>query len=110
MFLGRPFGFGDLGVGAFADAGRLWAGAIPYGVNTPIRSAIGFSVLGTVPAASARMWRLDFAFAVNPEVNGNHFEFRIGNTDKTTFFLVEPSDIQAARERTVPSSVFRWPR
>ena len=110
MFIGRPFNVGDLGIGAFADAGRLWAGGIPYGVNTPIRSAIGFSLLGTVPAASARMWRLDFAFAVNPEPNGNHFEFRIGNTDKTTFFLVEPSDIQAARERTVPSSVFRWPR
>ena len=24
----------DLGFGAFADAGRLWAGDIPYGVNT----------------------------------------------------------------------------
>jgi hypothetical protein len=110
MFVGRPFDFGDFGIGAFADAGRLWAGDIPYGVNTPIRSSIGFSLLGTVPASSARMWRLDFAFAVNPEVDGHHFELRIGNTDKTTFFLVEPSDIQAARERTVPSSVFRWPR
>ena len=46
MFLGRPFNVGDLGVGVFADAGRLWAGDIPYGVNTPIRSAIGFSLLG----------------------------------------------------------------
>jgi hypothetical protein len=94
----------------FADAGRLWAGDIPYGVNSPIRSSIGFSLLATTPAASARMWRLDLAFAVNPEPFGNHFELRIGNTDKTTFFLAEPSDIQAARERTVPSSVFRWPR
>ena len=64
MFLGRPFDVGDLGLGVFADAGRLWAGDIPYGVNTPIRSAIGFSLLGTVPAASARMWRVDLAFAV----------------------------------------------
>jgi hypothetical protein len=56
------------------------------------------------------MWRLDLAFAVNPEAVGNHVELRIGNTDKTTFFLAEPADLQAARERTVPSSVFRWPR
>ncbi len=110
MFLGRPFDAGDLGVGVFADAGRLWAGDIPYGVNSPIRGSLGFSLLATTPAASARMWRLDLAFAVNPEPFGNHFELRIGNTDKTTFFLAEPSDIQAARERTVPSSVFRWPR
>ena len=110
MFIARPFNVGDLGLGVFADAGRLWAGDVPYGVNTPIRSSIGFSFLATAPAASARMWRLDVAFAVNPEVHGNHFEVRIGNTDKTTFFLAEPGDIQAARERTVPSSVFRWPQ
>jgi hypothetical protein len=34
---------------------------------------------------------------------------RIGNTNKTSFFLLEPGDIAATRERTVPSSVFRWP-
>ena len=110
MFVGRPFDAGDLGVGVFADAGRMWAGDIPYGVNTPVRSSVGFSLLATAPKASARMWRVDVAFAINPEPRGNHIELRIGNTDKTTFFLAEPSDIQAARERTVPSSVFRWPR
>ena len=110
MFVGRPFDAGDLGVGAFVDAGRLWAGDVPYGVNTPVRSSIGFSLLATAPAASARMWRLDLAFAVNPEAIGHHFEIRIGNTDKTTFFLPEPADLQSARERTVPTSVFRWPR
>lgn len=110
QFLGRPNNWGDFGIGAFADAGRLWAGDIPYGVNTPIRSAVGISLLGTVPPASARLWRLDFAFAVNPENHGHHIEIRFGNTDKTTFFLPEPSDIASTRERTVPSSIFRWPR
>jgi hypothetical protein len=110
QFLARPNNWGDFGVGVFADAGRLWAGDIPYGVNTPIRSSIGFSLLGTVPPASARLWRLDFAFAVNPENRGHHIEIRFGNTDKTTFFLPEPSDIASTRERTVPSSIFRWPR
>ena len=56
------------------------------------------------------MWRLDFAFAANPEDHGHHIEIRFGNTDKTTFFLPEPGDIAATRERTVPSSIFRWPR
>jgi hypothetical protein len=108
-FTGRPFNLVDAGVGFFADAGRLWAGDIPFGVTTPIRSSVGVSLLGTAPAASARLWRIDFAIATNPETGGHRFELRMSGIDKTTFFLREPSDIQATRERTVPSSVFRWP-
>jgi hypothetical protein len=109
-FLGRPNKAGDFGIGVFADAGRLWAGDVPYGVNTPIHSSLGFSLLGTAPAASARLWRLDFAVAINPEMGKRRFEVRLGNTDKTTFFLPEPADLQSGRERTVPTSVFRWPQ
>jgi hypothetical protein len=109
-FLGRPNNAGDFGVGAFADAGRLWAGDVPYGVNTPMHYSIGFSLLGTAPAGSARLWRLDFAFPINPETGRRRFELRLGNTDKTTFFLPEPADLQSGRERTVPTSVFRWPQ
>ena len=109
-FLGRPSNAGDFGIGAFADAGRLWAGDAPYGVNTPMRYSVGFSLLGTAPPASARLWRIDFALALSPEVGGHRFELRVGNTDKTTFFLPEPSDLQSGRERTVPTSVFRWPQ
>jgi hypothetical protein len=105
----KPFDLGDLGVGAFIDAGRLWAGDIPYGVTTPLRTSFGVSLLAAVPPKSSRLWRLDLAIAKNPEVGGHHFEMRIGNTNKTSFFLLEPGDIAATRERTVPSSVFRWP-
>lgn len=110
LFLGRPYNLGDLGVGVFADAGRLWAGDIPYGVNTPVRSSFGFSILGTAPPSSARLWRIDLAIATSSENGRGRFELRIGSTDKTTFFLTEPSDLQSIRERTVPSSVFRWPQ
>ena len=110
QLVGRPLGLGDLGVGAFVDAGRLWAGDIPYGVSTPVRMSFGFSLLAAIPTNSARMWRLDAAFAKNPEPGGHRFELRFGNTNKTSFFFPEPSDIAATRERTVPSSVFRWPQ
>jgi hypothetical protein len=92
------------------DAGRLWAGDIPYGVTTPVRMSFGFSLLAAIPTNSARMWRLDAAIAKNPEPGGHRFELRFGNTNKTSFFFAEPSDIAATRERTVPSSVFRWPQ
>jgi hypothetical protein len=111
QFVGRPYALVDLGVGVFADAGRLWAGDVPYGVDTPFRTAVGVSLLGAVPPSSARLWRIDLAYALNPDPSHRgRFELRFGNQDKTTFFLAEPIDIEATRERTVPSSVFRWPK
>jgi hypothetical protein len=106
----HPFEQTDFGFGVFADAGRLWAGDIPYGVSTPFRSSAGISLLGAAPRGSARIWRVDVVYAINPEAGGHRFELRFSNTNKTTFFLTEPSDIQATREHTVPSSVFRWPK
>jgi hypothetical protein len=106
----KPFDLGDLGVGAFVDAGRLWAGDIPYGVSTPLRTAFGVSLLAAVPPNSSRLWRLDIAIAKNPELGGHHFEVRLGNWNRTLFFLPEPGDIAATRERTVPASIFRWPQ
>jgi hypothetical protein len=110
MFMGRPFNAADVGVGVFTDVGRLWRGDIPYGVTTPWRSSAGISLLAAVPPHSARVWRVDLAYAIRPEPGGHRMELRLTNTDKTTFFLAEPSDISATRERTVPSSVFRWPQ
>jgi len=109
QYLGRPNGFADFGVGGFIEGGRLWAGDIPYGVNTPTRASVGVSLLGSAPPSSPRIWRLDLAYALNPEVGGRRFEIRVGSSDFTTFFLPEPFDVQATREQTVPSSVFRWP-
>ena len=110
QFLGIPFGLADIGVGLFAETGKLWAGDIPYGVTTPLRSSVGVSLYGGIPPGSARLWRLDLALALSPEQGRRRLELRLSSTDKTTFFLAEPSDIGATREQTVPSSVFRWPQ
>ncbi|HVX41238.1 MAG TPA: hypothetical protein VHB25_16845 [Gemmatimonadaceae bacterium] len=110
VFLGRPFKLGDFGMAAFADAGKLWAGDAPFGVTTPIRTSVGLSFLATVPPASGRLWRVDFAFAQSPGPGGSRLEIRFTGVDKTTFFLPDPGDVRAARERTVPSSIFRWPQ
>jgi len=109
VFIGRPWNVADIGVGAFADAGKLWAGDIPYGVTTPVYASVGVSLLGAVPVRSPRLWRVDLAYAVRPEPGGHRFELRFSNSDRTTFFLREPSDIGSTRERTVPASIFRWP-
>ncbi len=110
QYLGQPFKLADMGIGLFGEAGRLWAGDIPYGVNTPIVTSVGLSLYAAVPPSSARVWRLDVSFPLNRQIANGRIEFRLSNTDKTTFFIAEPSDISATREQTVPSSVFRWPR
>ncbi|HZI40044.1 MAG TPA: hypothetical protein VFD67_00030 [Gemmatimonadaceae bacterium] len=108
VMLGRPLGLGDAGIGFFADAGRLWAGDIPFGESTPVRASVGFSILASVPPRSARLWRLDIALPINP-AGGRRLEFRIVSSDQTSFFWREPDDVQIAREKTVPSSIFNWP-
>jgi hypothetical protein len=110
VYLGRAFNLADVGIGVFSDAGRLWAGDIPYGTSTPVRPSIGLSLLGAVPPGSARLWRVDLAYALKPEAGGPRWELHFEGLDKTLFFLRQPSDIAAVREPTVPSSVFRWPR
>ncbi len=110
LFVARPFNLADVGVAAFYDTGRLWAGDVPYGVSTPLYSSVGVSLLGAAPIRSARLWRLDLAYAVRPEPGGHRWELRVSSRDRTTFFLAEPNDIGNTRERTVPSSVFRWPQ
>jgi hypothetical protein len=108
FLLGRPLGLGDAGFAVFADAGRLWKGDVPFGESSPVRASLGFSILGSVPPRSARLWRLDIALPLNPR-GPRRLELRILSTNQTSFFWREPDDVQLARERTVPSSIFNWP-
>jgi len=99
----------DLGMAGFAEAGRLWRDpSVPYSMDTPYRGAVGVSLLGAVPPRSRRLWRVDFAFPVGSDPN-KRFEVRVSNEDRTREFWREPRDVLAARERTVPSSLFTWP-
>ena len=108
FLLGRPLGLGDAGFAVFADAGRLWKGDVPFGESSPVRASLGFSILGSVPPRSARLWRLDVALPLNPR-GPRRLELRILSTNRTSFFWREPDDVLLARERTVPSSIFNWP-
>ncbi|HKO15952.1 MAG TPA: hypothetical protein VJU87_06915 [Gemmatimonadaceae bacterium] len=109
--VGRPFQLGDLGIAAFTDAGRLWAGDVPFGRSTPVRSSVGMSILAAVPARSARLWRLDIAVPLSrdPTQRVARVELRISSEDRTAFFWRQPADVDNARERTVPTSIFNWP-
>jgi hypothetical protein len=106
--LGKVFGVADGGVALFADAGRQWAGDVPFGVNTPVKTSIGFSILATVPPRSARLWRADIAFPLSSGANAR-WTIKFTNADRTQFVFREPRDVEFGRELTVPSSIFAWP-
>ncbi len=109
IYLGAPYSFGDFGVGLFADAGQLWAGDLPYGVNTPVRGAAGVALLLAVPMRSTRMWRLEFAAPINREPGSSSWQVRLSHSDRTPFLWREPADVDGARARAVPSSIYSWP-
>ncbi|MEO6525700.1 MAG: hypothetical protein ABIP93_03675 [Gemmatimonadaceae bacterium] len=105
---GQVLKLGDLGVAVFADAGRQWAGDVPFGVTTPVKTSIGVSLLAAVPPRSARLWRADVALPLNRGA-GSGLTLRFTNADRTAFVFRDARDVAVGRELTAPSSIFAWP-
>ncbi len=106
--VGRYKEVASFGIAGFAEAGKLWAGDAPFGVDTPLNASLGLSILGAAPPQSRRMWRMDFAFPVKGDRRGG-LEVRISSQDLTRTFRIEPRDIRNSRAKSVPSNVFNWP-
>lgn len=107
--VGPVTSLGDVGLAAFADAGRLSPGDVPFGSRSPLATSVGISLLAAAPRHSARLWRMDVAVALHGNTAGRHLEVRFTGADNTKFFFREPNDVERTRELTVPSSVFKWP-
>lgn len=92
----------------FVDAGKLWAGDAPFGVNTGVKASVGVSLLAALPPRSRRTWRIDVAHALN-DPTSRGVEVRFSNHDFTRWFWREPGDVQEGRERSIPNSIYNWP-
>jgi hypothetical protein len=92
----------------FVDAGKLWAGDAPFGVNTGVKASVGVSLLAALPPRSRRTWRIDVAHALN-DPTSRGIEVRFSNHDFTRWFWREPGDVQWGRERSIPNSIYNWP-
>jgi hypothetical protein len=108
IYLGRLKQFASLGIAPFMDFGKLWAGDVPFGVNSGINTSAGFSILASVPPKSQRMWRLDVMYPLNRDT-GAKLKFRLVSRLYSTIFWKEPADVSKNRERSIPTSVFNWP-
>jgi hypothetical protein len=106
--MGRLLDIADTGLGFFVDVGRVWAGDVPFGINTGVKSSVGISLLAAFPPKSARLWRADLAFPTSTGANAR-WTIKFTNSDRTQFVYHEARDVADGRELTVPSSIFAWP-
>lgn len=106
--LGGITRFDNIGIAAFGDAGKMWAGSVPYGTNSETKASVGISLLAAVPKQSRRLIRVDFAM---PLVRTPHtgFQLRAGITAPILGLWREPRDIARARSLALSSDVFTWP-
>jgi len=97
-----------VGVAAFTDAGRMWAGDVPFGGDTPIRTSVGAALLAAVPARSQRTIRAELAVPLM-RASGARPELRFTVREPTRGFWFEPPRIRWARLSAVAEQIFTWP-
>jgi hypothetical protein len=81
QYIGWPFrGLYDTGVTVFADAGRTWAGDVPFGVDSGWRVAAGTGLRFAFPAGSRAVYRVDLAWPIERRTTLGDFRvlFSIG--------------------------------
>jgi hypothetical protein len=54
----------DLGITLFGDAGRVWAGDVPWGVDSAWKGALGLGLRFGFPSGTRGLVRMDLAFPV----------------------------------------------
>jgi hypothetical protein len=97
---------GTLGLAAFADAGRVWAGDVPLGEDSGTRVGVGLGLLAAVPPRSRRLWRVDIVVPVSADRNAS-WEVRLSSA-WTRGFWREPDDVRRARAGAAPATIFTW--
>jgi hypothetical protein len=106
--IGRPFGFGDVAIAAWGETGRLGAGSAPYGITTPWRTSVGAGLLVAVPPRSRRTYRVDVAWAANPDAFSRRWEVRITSGNFTRNFWQDPDEARRGRERSLLPDLFSF--
>lgn len=106
--LGSFTRFALLGASAFADVGAVWAGDVPYGSNSGVRSSLGAALLASVPQQSRRTIRLDLAVPVTRDPDAS-YEIRVSTSAPLREFWRDPGSIRAIRTISPPSGALGLP-
>jgi hypothetical protein len=89
----------DLGGTVFADAGRMWRGDAPFGVDSEWKASAGFGLRGSFPAGSRSSYRIDMAWPLERGVSFSDFRLSVSIGEARGHSPREP-DQQIVRSRT----------
>jgi hypothetical protein len=108
-FLGRIGKEADIGLAAFVDGGRVWAGDVPYGVTSGLKIGTGIGFLAATPSGSRRTYRADIAFPITPDPYAK-WEIRVTVVNIAELGARrEPTDVTAGRELITTATTFTFP-
>ena len=103
--LGKYLGFGGA---AFLDAGKMWAGDVPFGRTVNPRVGTGVGLIFAVPRSSRVNLRVDFAGPLTPD-DGSEWEVNVTVTAGRPRFYRPAADLARARSAAQTPVVFGWP-
>ena len=86
-----------LGVAAFGDVAKLWAGDVPFGVTTDPRASVGGGLLVALPRKSQGFYRVDVATRLTRDRDAKPWTLRISRSLPYTTFWRDPADLSGAR-------------
>lgn len=74
---GLSFTLGDLGLAGFVDAGKVWAGRVPYGADSDWEAAVGVGLRFRMAAAGQSVVRADLGVPVTGQRGEKGVTFRL---------------------------------
>jgi hypothetical protein len=96
-----------VGLATFADAGRVWAGDAPFGIDSKTKMGVGLGLLAAIPPHSRRLWRLDVAVPLSVDTHAG-WALRL-TAIRASGFWREPNDVTRGRAGAAPATIFTWP-
>jgi len=101
----KYLGFGGA---AFVDAGKMWAGDVPFGETVNPRVGAGVGLIIAVPRSSRQNLRVDVAAPLISDA-GSHWGLNFTITSGRPRFWRPASDLARARSAAQTPVVFGWP-
>lgn len=100
----------DLGLVSFVDFGRIWAGDVRFGENSPFRTSVGVGLRTAFPPGSPRTFRLDVGLPIQRGVHVRDFGVRIGIGQAIGPGAVRfDPQLRRSSRRGLSTSLFRFP-
>ena len=76
-FPGLDISFADLGLAGFVDAGKMWAGTVPYGADSDWEAGVGVGIRIGLPAGGQSVLRMDFSYPLTGQREEKGTVFRL---------------------------------